>query len=385
MVDWRSKIVNILSQVDDLSDAARARVEKIKGRNDPLKILPYLGYGSTTRVCLNGRVLEDEGIGQANAADTIWENLVNMYKRFESDEVAGARVCARFLGDEVETITDNDGYFSFSFQPTSLPYEHLWHDVELELLDPQPLDGKLVKAIGKVLLPSSQARFGVISDIDDTVIQTNVGNKLKMILGIALLNARTRLPFKGVAGFYNALQQGSSGKENNPIFYISSSPWNLYDPLIEFLEIHGIPIGPLFLKDFGEQTILDASNHFAHKTDKIERLLALYPHLPFILIGDNGEQDPEIYTTIVSKYPDRVRVIYIRSVNTAAARIDAINRLVAEVSKTGCQLVLAQDSESVAIHAAGEGLISLAGLDSVRAQSYVDEYSPNAREVVDEE
>ena len=58
-----------------------------------------------------------------------------------------------------------------------------------------------------------------------------------------------------------------------------------------------------------------------------------------MLSGDSGEQDPEIYADIVRRFPERIRAIYIRSVNKK--RISAIQELAAEVAKTGCQLVLA--------------------------------------------
>jgi phosphatidate phosphatase APP1 len=232
-----------------------------------------------------------------------------------------------------------------------------------------------------VLVPPATARFAVVSDIDDTVIWTNVGNRLKMVLTVALLNERTRVPFPGVAGFYQALARGAGGAEQNPIFYVSSSPWNLYDLLVAFLDIHAIPRGPLFLRDYGLRTLLTPGQSRAHKMSRIEPLLQLYPHLPFVLIGDSGEQDPEIYRDVVAKYPDRVRVIYIRSVNPDPARIAAIDALVAEVRKTGCQLVLAPDSEYAAAHAAAEGLIAPAALPDVRAEKRQDEQAPSGAEV----
>ena len=65
-----------------------------------------------------------------------------------------------------------------------------------------------------------------------------------------LHNAHTRLPFEGVAGFYQALQRGRDGEAYNPVFYVSNSPWNLYDLLEDFLDVHGIPRGPLLLRDW---------------------------------------------------------------------------------------------------------------------------------------
>jgi phosphatidate phosphatase APP1 len=94
--------------------------------------------------------------------------------------------------------------------------------------------------------------------------------------------------------------------------------------------------------------------------------------LPFVLIGDSGEQDPEIYRQIVEENPKRVRVIYIRSVNRHPSRIQAIDKLVEEVRETECQLVLTPDSEFAAAHAAAEGLISTDELACIRSEKKND-------------
>ena len=82
-----------------------------------------------------------------------------------------------------------------------------------------------------MLTPPPSARFGVISDIDDTVLVSHVTSPFKMALVSLFGNAHTRSPFPGVAEFYQALQGGVGGAEQNPIFYVSSSPWNFYDLL----------------------------------------------------------------------------------------------------------------------------------------------------------
>ncbi|MDQ3799609.1 MAG: DUF2183 domain-containing protein, partial [Acidobacteriota bacterium] len=258
-----------------------------------------------------------------------------------------------------------------------------FREVELELLEPLNEDGQTVRAVARVLVPPPTASFGVISDLDDTVITTNVTNRLKMFLTVALLNEYTRMPFKGVAAFYRALQKGAGGAENNPIFYVSSSPWNLYPFLTEFLKLHDIPLGALFLKDFGNHTIFNSGDHSTHKTSSIEAILNAYPHLPFILIGDSGEKDPEIYREIVRKYPTRIRTIYIRSIDTKPERLAAIDKLTAEIAETGCQLLLAPDTEFAAVHAAAEKLISTSELPNIREEKREAENAPRAREIVE--
>lgn len=319
--------------------------------------MPYLGYGTRERLLVCGRVLEDEGFTPAADADSRWRNLVRFWKRLESDEVPLARLRARFFGRESEGITDREGYFRLFIAPRGRLGPGVWQEVELELQGEE-----VVRATARVLVPSRRARFGVISDIDDTIVASHVGNKVRMILTAVLSNARTRKPFPGVAAFYRALHAGV-----NPFFYISKSPWNLYAPLLEYLEIQELPLGPLLLRDFGVRPEKE------HKRKAIEDILATYPKLKFILIGDSGEEDPEIYSAVVHRHPDRIRAVYIRSVNRK--RISQIEKLAQEVSKTGCQLILAPEAEPAAAHAAAEGLIQASELRAVRADSDSDKSS----------
>ena len=165
-------------------------------------------------------MLEDEGFRPADTADGRWRNLIQFWKRLESDEVPGARVRA----GKVEAVTDREGYFRLELHGS---FRAGWNEVELELVHPTK-----AKAIARILVPDKKAQFGLISDIDDTVVYSNVTRKLRMVFTAALSNARTRKPFKGVAAFYRALHAGV-----NPVFYVSKSPWNLFAPIVEYLSL----------------------------------------------------------------------------------------------------------------------------------------------------
>lgn len=376
----------MIEEIDGVSDNLRTRLRRIGDFDEDLTIVPYLGYGTADKFLLSGRVLEDKGAIESSGADSRWENLRNMYRRFATDEVAGARLLARFKSVEREVVTDAEGYFKLELNVAGVASsDALFQEVELELIEPINDNGDRARAVGQILVPPATAKFGVISDLDDTVIVTNVTSRLKMLLTVTLLNEHTRLPFKGVAAFYQALQSGASGAENNPIFYVSSSPWNLYPPLTEFLRIHKIPLGALFLKDFGNHTVFASGDHHSHKLNSIELILDTYPNLPFVLIGDSGEQDPEIYREVVRKYPTRIFSIYIRSINTKPERLTAIDKLIAEIAETGCQLVLAPDTVFAAAHAAGEKFIAAAALPMIREEKREAEIAPSAREIVDVE
>jgi phosphatidate phosphatase APP1 len=344
----------------------------------PLLLIPYLGFGNAERVFLRGRVLLDEGFIQQSPDDSGWRNLVEFYKRLESDQVSGARVRARFAGVEQEAVTDRGGYFFFELAPAAPLTTTGWHSVELELVQNFRVRGQGVSATAQVLIPAASARFGVISDIDDTILWTNVTNRLNMLLMLGRSNAHTRKPFKGVAAFYRALRDGAGGADDNPLFYVSSSPWHLFTPLVDFLRVQDIPVGPLMLKELSLRKLFGAGKHHSHKLQAIEDIMRFYPHLPFVLIGDSGEKDPEIYTEVVKRHPQAIRAIYIRNVNPDPARIEALDRLIEEVRASGAQLILAPDSEFAAAHAAAEGLIKPAELAQVRIEKKEEEASPAA-------
>lgn len=382
---WKTRLQKIFERVDDWSGEVRYRLRRL-GDYDSLMITPYMGFGTPERIELRGRVLEDKEIRRASREDGPWQNLKNMYLRFETDEVPEARVRARFRETEKIVITGPEGYFNVELGSREKPDpQRLWHDVELELLDPVPENGERPAAAGRVLIPPDSARFGVVSDIDDTILKTNVGNKLKMILTTILSNEHTRLPFEGAAAFYRALQQGAAGDEHNPVFYVSSSPYNLYDLLVRFLELQQIPLGPIFLKDFGTHTPFTAGDHKTHKLNNIRNVLDTYERLPFILIGDNSEQDPEIYRQVVSEYPGRIRTIYIRKVNDEYENENDVAGLIREVREAGSQLVFAPDSEFAAQHAAGENLIAVSALSEIRADKKRDRVSPPAEALSEED
>jgi phosphatidate phosphatase APP1 len=379
MASWFKVLAKLVDNVEDHFDLLKYRFRERLGGRDPIMILPYRGFGTQERIFLRGRVLEDKGITPAEENDTIWGNLVNMYRRFESDEIPFARVLARIQGVEREVTTDIEGFFELDIElPEPLPNGRLWHPLELELLEPLREGYPPVHAEGQVLIVPKEAEFGVISDIDDTVLHTDATNLLRMARNVFLGNARTRLPFKGVAAFYRALLKGKSGGELNPLFYVSSSPWNLYDLLSEFFQLQDIPLGPmLFLRDWGitEEEFL-VFGHRDHKLKAIRRILDLLPDLHFILVGDSGQEDPEIYAEAVSVYPERIRAIYIRNVSHDLERPEAIRELAKKVVEAGSVLILADDTLPMAEHAAAEGWIAPDALPEIRVEKAMDEAPP---------
>lgn len=366
----------IAAEIEERVDRVRHDPARLARRRRPIRIAPYLGFGTTERLWVQGRVVSHPIVRASRETDGRWHNLLGMYRRLRSAEVPGARVRASLDRSTTELTADGEGFFRGWLEladrrdPQS---ESAWHDVRLELESPLLADRPAARAVGKVLVPPPSAEFGVISDVDDTIIETDATSLLRMARTVLFGNARTRLPFSGVAAFYRALRRGRTGRAHNPLFYVSSSPWNLYDLLVEFLELERIPVGPLMLRDWGlTREELVPTRHAAHKERAIERILETYPALPFILIGDSGQEDPEIYRDLVHRRGGQIAAIYIRNV-TGLERAEAVHALTREVVGAGSSLVLADDTLIAARHAAEHGWIEPSALRRIRSACREDE------------
>lgn len=307
-------------------------------------ISPYRGFGREHELFIRGRVLREQRITRATEPEPLWRNLLNTYLRFESDEVAGAKVRASYRDAVVETVSNEEGHAQVRLEPREMAVHTLWHEVALELPDHG------TSAIAQVVVPSPAAEFAVISDIDDTIVRTGATSLLTMIRSV-INNAAARLPFEGVADFYRALH-----RDRNPIFYVSSSPWNLYELFDDFMRLNGIPPGPMFLQDWGiDRDTLFIVSHERHKLAQIQLLVDFYPRLRFVLIGDSGQHDPEIYLKVIQAHPERIAAAFIRDV-TPDLRDAAVARIIEEARTAGVEMVYVRDSAEAMTHARRLGL-----------------------------
>ena len=370
MANWKNTLTQVVGGIDDRIDGLTTRLRLRRGVA-PVQILSYTGHGTRGVLYLRGRVIEGYSVLSAQDSDSMWQNVVNMLRRFNSHEVPHARVRATFDGQTYYAQADDEGYYAFEIQLDSpLPDDMIWFDVPLEL--PDYREQESARTVGRVIVPPSTAQFGVISDLDDTVIKSDVINLIKLARNTFLYNSRTRLPFAGVAEFYHALQQGV-GHGFNPIHYVSNSPWNLYDLLVDFFEVRGIPPGTFFLTDLGlTPTKLIRQSGMRHKLAVIETLLQTHPQLPFILIGDSGEKDPEIYLRAVRDFPGRVKAIYIRDV-TAQRRDLEVQAMIDQAKSLGTEMLLVPDTGVAAVHAAEQGFIDPDSLPAIRMERTEDQ------------
>jgi len=167
--------------------------------------------------------------------------------------------------------------------------------------------------IGRVQLIGPSG-WSVISDIDDTIKETQVGDREAMLANTLLRDFR---PVPGMAELY-----GQWARQGAAFHYVSGSPWQLYQPLADFLEKEGFPAGSFHLKHFRltDSTAFSLlSSQEATKLGAIEPILAAFPGRRFVLVGDSGEQDPEIYGRIARKHGRQIAAILIRNVTDETA------------------------------------------------------------------
>jgi len=152
--------------------------------------------------------------------------------------------------------------------------------------------------------------YSVISDIDDTIKDSNVLNKHELLHNTFF---RKFTPVKGMPDLYRKLLE--KGAE---FHYVSGSPWQLYPAIENFLHDEKFPEGAVELKIFRvkDKSFIDfiKADQLAFKLEAIKTIIDRFPEREFILIGDSGEKDPEVYTEIANIYKTRIKYILIRDV-----------------------------------------------------------------------
>jgi phosphatidate phosphatase APP1 len=330
-----------------------------------VRIEAFAGHGTRHEMRLRARVLAGPAPRPAGPYDSLWKNLENSLRRFRILEVPGVEVLAHGPAGTIEAVSDDNGFVRFVFPGApEMDAADGWVEIPVEIRAGANQGVGPARTTGRVRVPGPRAEYAVISDIDDTILETGVADRLRFYLRTVSRNAHTRTAFPGVAELYRAFVDGSGGAAANPVFYVSSSPWNLYDLLEHFVRLKGIPEGPMFLRDFGDDaTKILQSRHEVHKLAAIREILGIHSDLPLVLIGDSGQRDPEIYRDVAAEYPDRVLAVYLRDVS-GDTRDEEVQILAAELAEQEVPLLLCATTEDAARHAAAVGLVLAENADA---------------------
>ena len=203
-------------------------------------------------------------------------------------------------------ISDDAGYLDLVAEHHLIPGKHqVSYSVERRREVTSPL----------FTIPST-AQVGIISDVDDTIMVTQAPTLWKAAYNLLLLNPRKRAVVPGMNVLFSKI---ADLFPDAPFFYLSTSPWNVETSIRHFIKYQGYPEGPLLLRDLDPRPKTFIPSGVQHKLEFAEQLMADFPHMRFILIGDDGQKDPTTYATIAKRYPGRVLCIGIRQLTPKEA------------------------------------------------------------------
>lgn len=272
----------------------------------------YPAYGDARGVVIEGRVIEQQALAEPKAGDSWWTNLKRSMRMLFNDERDGQAVKLTVGGGEWNAVTDDEGYLRVRVEPAP-PLVPGW----------QPVAARIAGhvASGTLLVVPPQNALGIISDLDDTMLISDVTDKSKLLAHTFLKNPLQRRAVDGAARFYHSIAARNPRPDAAPVFYLSASPRQLHLSIQAFVEHNGFPRGVLITKkvtnDASSEPLTD---QVAYKLAKLDEIFERLPWIKFVLIGDDGERDPEIYHTIRTRYPERVAAVWIRRVHPDPAR-----------------------------------------------------------------
>ena len=258
---------------------------------------------------VTGRVVDAPDEAAAELADTRWRNLEQSLGLFDVDECERCPVEARGpAGDVDRAMTDGEGYFDATLDVAGLAPG--WRTV-------RAASGE-ASGTGELLVVPAADRLGIVSDVDDTVLVSEVSDKVRLLANTFLKNPLQREAVPGVAALYRRALAANPEPGSAAMFYLSASPNELAGPITELLDANGFPKGVLLTKrltaDRARDPLLD---QLAYKVARLESVFRALPHVGFVLVGDDVEDDPEAYETMRERHPERVRAIWIRRVRGA--------------------------------------------------------------------
>lgn len=323
--------------------------------NDPV-IKLYQGYGNLEKVIVFGHVLCLSSLPRKKYKKNFINNTYGLLRLFMVKRYVNVSLSLQWDGITHETKTQDDGFFKFEWSPaTSIAPG--WHSVKVRLLHP----GAYVKQIeikGEFFIPHKY-EYAFISDIDDTFLISHSSNLRKRLYILFTKNARSRKPFEGVVNHYQLLANtGASRDTHNLFFYVSSSEWNLYDYIFEFAINNKLPKGIYLLNQLKtfRQVFKTGQNNHKTKFMRISRIMETYPDQKFILLGDDSQEDPNIYSAIVEHFPQNIYAVYLRHVLKPSH--ERVTGTMEKIKATGVHCCYFTHSAEAVIHSKQIGLIA---------------------------
>ncbi|NUT58616.1 MAG: DUF2183 domain-containing protein [Agromyces sp.] len=332
------------ARVEDWIHDVRERWARRRGHVPT--VVPYTGYGSTEWVRVLCRVLLSKPIAADEPSKRRRrrrEQGIRGWRSFTSVPVGDVPVVIEIGGERIEVLADRGGVVDTRVPVALAPG---WHQATLRTEGAEPVEAP-------IWIVGTDVHFGLISDVDDTVMVTALPRPLVAAWNTFVLDEHARIPTPGMAVLYERLVRAHPG---SPVIYLSTGAWNVAPTLTRFLSRNLYPAGPLLLTDWGPTHDRLFRSGRAHKEENLRRLAEEFPHVRWLLIGDDGQHDEELYARFAAEHPERVAAVAIRRLSTGEAVL-AGGRTKAEQHGADVPWVSASDGATLADQLADIGLL----------------------------
>ena len=299
--------IHAVARIEDAYTAFRARISRFKGKVPTVAV--FRGYGGKDFVRVLARVLYVDKDPKTKKM----RRLVRGWRAFVAVPVAGCEVTVR-IGEQRFTLTsDRGGVIDETIKLNLPPGRHTvmmragkgrgWAQNEITVSDPK-------------------SNFGIVCDVDDTVMVTALPRILLAAWNTFVLDEHARRPVPGMAVLLNKF---GAQYPNAMTFYLSTGPWNIAPTLERFLSRHMYPRGPFLLTDWGATPERAFRSGREHKRESLKRLALEFPDTKWVLVGDDGQHDEKIYGEFARQNPGRVLAVVIRQLSTPEAVLAGSN------------------------------------------------------------
>ena len=332
------------------------RVFKIFRLRKAASIKLYKGFSNGTSCYMYGHALSLSPLDKKHYRSFFIYNAVALLRLFMVRPIKNATVKLVWNNIEYETTTAKDGFFKFEWQNNVLLQPGVY-SLKVLLIKRNHFNTIKAQANSSIIVPSSTSH-SFISDIDDTFLISHSSNLRKRLFVLLTENARSRKPFDGAVKHYRMLHGiDDEVATDNTFFYVSSSEWNLYDYIKEFVQEYKLPDGIFLLnqiKTFSKLFSTGQNNH-GGKFTRIVKIIEAFPNQKFVLLGDDSQKDIDIYTSIVEHFPQSVYCVYIRRVGTPEKENVLIKQKL--IGNKGVLFFYFAHSEDAILHSKKVGLI----------------------------
>lgn len=334
-------IMHFAARLEDHVHEVRER--RARKRGLAASIIPYTGYGGPGWVRVLCRVLltrthPDQRRGYAN---------VRGWRSFMSVPLDDVEVTVRIGDVEHRVAADRGGVVDARIPIDLAPG---WHVVELRT------DESDERFEAKIFVVDVSLGFGMVSDIDDTVMVTALPRPFLAAWNTFVLDEHARSPVPGMAVLYERLLRQHPGA---PVIYLSTGAWNVAPTLRRFLSRNLYPSGALLLTDWGPTHERWFRSGQDHKRTQLRRLAEEFPEMAWLLIGDDGQHDEQLYGEFERDHPENVRAVAIRQLSGSEAVLAGGRSKAAErLADSGATWVYAPDGAGLAQQLTAEGVLS---------------------------